>query len=68
MGEEGRKAIMAELIIKINCGSVKCMDCIHLMCEGQKEYCAMFDEYPETTAYSTYRLEACRKAEIKELR
>jgi hypothetical protein len=38
------------------------------MCEGQKEYCAMFDEYPETTAYSTYRLEACRKAEIKELR
>jgi hypothetical protein len=68
MGEEGRKAIMAELVIKINCGTDKCMDCTHLLCEGQKEYCAVFDEYPETTASSTYRLEACKKAEIKELR
>jgi DNA gyrase inhibitor GyrI len=59
---------MAELAIKINCGTDKCMDCAYLMYEGTKEYCTIFEDYPETTASSTYRLEACKKAEIKELR
>jgi hypothetical protein len=60
MGEEGRKAIMAEILVTINCG--------YLICEGQKEYCEIFSVYPETTISGTYRLEACKKAEIKELR
>jgi len=59
---------MAEILVTINCGTDKCMNCGYLICEGQKEYCTIFDEYPETTISGTYRLEACKKAEIKELR
>jgi hypothetical protein len=68
MGEEGRKAIMVELAIKINCGTDKCMACGYLSFKRKMKYCTLFSEYSGYSATGAYRLEACKKAEIKELR
>jgi hypothetical protein len=59
---------MAEILVTIDCGTDKCMNCNYLICESAKRYCEIFSVYAETTASGTYRLEACKKAEIKELR
>jgi hypothetical protein len=59
---------MAELVIKINCGEDKCMNCASLMLKKGGADCLIFRASPIESSTSFYRLEACKKAEIKELR
>jgi hypothetical protein len=59
---------MAELVIKINCGTDKCMDCASLLLKKGGADCLIFRASPIESSTSFYRLEACKKAEIKELR
>jgi hypothetical protein len=69
MGEAGRKE-MIELIVKIDAGTDKCMECSLLskVISDGSNYCPLFDRDLELSPSGPYRLEECKKAEIKELR
>jgi hypothetical protein len=61
---------MAELAIKIDCGADKCMKC-HLMVNRSlysPYFCQLFCKELSGSPSGPYRLDECKKAEIKELR